>query len=303
VETKLNSTTQPSQASRWFSKTWEFSSTVQSQIDENFSSSYQPGGTLTAVVDRWTSRIQGKGQDPFGLGRWSYVSLWGKQDQVVTIISAYRVPLKSPSSVGVKTAYMQQLRAIQLKALEQTDKILIPEPNKQFILDLQSWIQHLQSRGHKIILCLDNNEDIFSSVGAVHPLEYNPNYITINSAHDGSLRTLSVTCGLVDVLADQHSSRPLPATYIRGKKCIDYILVSASIQHAVERSGILPYHSIFSGDHRPCFLDFNATALFSSLTSPLAPPCQRSLQLSDPRKILAYREALHEQLKYHKVFD
>jgi hypothetical protein len=61
VETKLNSTTQSSQASRWFSKTWEFSSTVQSQIDENFSSSYQPGGTLTAVVDRWTSRIQGKG--------------------------------------------------------------------------------------------------------------------------------------------------------------------------------------------------------------------------------------------------
>jgi hypothetical protein len=51
----------------------------------------------------------------------AYVSLRGKQDQVVTIISAYRVPQKSPSSVGVKTAYMQQLRAIQLKALEQTD--------------------------------------------------------------------------------------------------------------------------------------------------------------------------------------
>jgi hypothetical protein len=36
---------------------------------------------------------------------------------------------------------------------------------------------------------------------------------------------------------------------------------------------------------------------------PLAPPCQCSLQLSDPRKIIKYREALHEQLTYHNVLD
>jgi hypothetical protein len=73
-----------------------------SQIEGNFQSSHQPGGTLTAIVDNWSSRIRGKGQDPFGLGRWSYISLKGKQDQVITIISAYRIPQKSASSIGKK---------------------------------------------------------------------------------------------------------------------------------------------------------------------------------------------------------
>ena len=71
----------------------------------------------------------------------------------------------------------------------------------------------------------------------------------------------------------------------------------------MERSGILPYCSVFSGDHKPCFLDFNASLLFAGSTTPLAPVCQHSLQLSDPRKIAKYKSALHEQLEYHKVMD
>jgi hypothetical protein len=217
VETKLNWTKLSSfHVARWFTKTWQFSSIPQSQIDENFWSSHQPIGTLTAIVYCWTSRIQSKGQDPFSLGCWSYITLKGKHDQVVTIISAYRVSQKSASSVGVKAAYMQQLWATQQKVLVRKGKGLIPEPNKQFILGLQSWIQHLQSQGHKIILNLDNNEDLYASNGSVHPLEYNSDYTTTHSAHDGSLHTLVITCGLVDVLADQHSSRPFPSTYRRN---------------------------------------------------------------------------------------
>jgi hypothetical protein len=60
--------------------------------------------------------------------------------------------------------------------------------------------------------------------------------------------------------------------YNRGKKRIDYILISATLQDSVEWSSILPYCSIFSGDHRPCFLDLNADLLFAGPTSPLAPP-------------------------------
>jgi hypothetical protein len=81
------------------------------------------------------------------------------------------------------------------------------------------------------------------------------------------------------------------------------MLILASLQDAVERSGILPYNAIFSGDHRPCFLDFSADILFTGNTPPLAPPCQRKLQLFDPRRIEAYKTALHKQLDYHKVFD
>jgi hypothetical protein len=184
-----------------------------------------------------------------------------------------------------------------------TCKTATPEPNRQFILDLQSWIQDLHENGHQVILNLDNNEDLYASDGRVQPIPYCPNDVASCTAQDGSLATLAVSCGLIDILGLQHSSRPFPPTYIRGHKQIDYMLISPSLQHMVIRSGILPYNSLFTGDYRPCFLDFDANQLFSGPTAPLAPPCQRGLQLHDPRKTTKYREILHEQLQYHKVFE
>ncbi len=80
------------------------------------------------------------------------------------------------------------------------------------------------------------------------------------------------------------------------------MLVSASLQEAIIRSGILPYNAIFSGDHRPSFLDFDVAVLFAGPTPALAPPCQRHLQLADPRRVNKYRAVLHHQLSYHNVF-
>jgi hypothetical protein len=197
---------------------------------------------------------------------------------------------------------MQQLRVLKKYSL-QSDNYSQLEPNKQFIWDLQAWIQHLQAQGHLIILNIDNNKDFYAAGGNYHPLPYQPSVHVTDKTHDGNLRTLAASCGLIDILALQHSSRPFPPTYIRGKKRIDYILISANLQDAVECSGILPYNAIFSGDHKPCFLDFNADLLFAGSTPPLAPPCQRSLQLFDPRKVNEYRTVLHKQLDYHKVFD
>jgi len=92
-------------------------------------------------MDWWTSRVHSKGQDPFGLGRWSFITLWGAQDILITIISAYRFSQKSSSSLGVK---------------------------------------------------------------------YDPDLPTLDKLHNRSLHTLAMTCGLIDVLATQHSARPSP---------------------------------------------------------------------------------------------
>jgi hypothetical protein len=213
-------------------------------------------------------------------------------------MTAYRVSQKTYSSAGPKSAYMQQYEYLRFHKLSTT-----PEPNRQFILDLQAWIGHLQGEGHRIILNMDNNEYFYSADGSIHPLNYNVDSLTSSASHDGSLRSLAATCGLIDILALQHSERPFPPTYSRGNKRIDYMLISASLQEAVIRSGILPFHSIFSGDHRPCFLDFDANLLFASSTPPLAPSCQRSLQLMDPRRVTKYKEQLHHQLLYHNVFE
>jgi hypothetical protein len=243
VETKLNWTSSVTyNVNKWFRQTWQSSVNQSSQIEEGFSSYHQLGGTLTAVVGQWASRVLFKGQDPFGLGRWSYITLRGKGGKLVTFISAYRVSQKHSSSVGMKTAYMQKYRAIKAKYL-QHQHTSNPSPQRQIILDLQAWIQHLQENNHQIVLNIDYNDDFYLADSSILPLQFNPNSFMVNSAHNGSLCTLTTTCGLVDILALQHSSRPFPPTYIWGKKRIDYIFISASLQDSVTRPGILPYNA------------------------------------------------------------
>lgn len=106
------------------------------------------------------------------------------------------------STIGVKTAYMQQVRALKSK---NTTQNYPSEPNEQFILDLQAWLQHLQTEGHKIMLCLDNNKDFYSSEGSLYPLRYQLYSHIRDNSHNGSLCTLAITCGLVDILGIQHS--------------------------------------------------------------------------------------------------
>jgi len=96
------------------------------------------------------------------------------------------------------------------------------------------------------------------------------------------------TCGLCDPLREQHHQGDPPATYSRGSSRIDYILISTSLLEAVQRSGILPYHTVFISDHRGCYVDFDAAALFGSPTAALAPEIYRGLRLQDPRIVQKY---------------
>jgi len=57
-----------------FRGTWKSSVLQPSRTPEPFLSTHQPGGTLTAVCDNWTSHVIMKGEDPFGIGRWSYIT-------------------------------------------------------------------------------------------------------------------------------------------------------------------------------------------------------------------------------------
>jgi len=283
---------------RCLHKNWSASKYQTSVPKENFLGDYQPGGTVTLVVDRWTSRVISSGADPYGLGRWSYLKLRGKQDRQICIITAYRVC--NDKYTGPKTAYQQQRRQLS-EMFRQQNKVIDPEPNRQFILDLQSWIAHIQADGTQIILGLDNNDELIPSSGQVTPLQYIPNVPTVQTQHNGTLDTLLRSTGLVDILSHHHPSPQYPATYNRGRKRIDLLLVSASLLPAVVRSGILPYHSLFQGDHRPCYIDLESSIAFDGKPPSISPPCQRVLQTKDPRIVAKYIKKLNDQLEKHKV--
>jgi len=93
---------------RCLHRNWSSSKFQFSIPEEKFIGNYQPGGTLTIVTDRWTSKVITTGSDPYGLGRWSYIILKGKADVHICIITAYLVC--DDKSTGPKTAYQQQKR-------------------------------------------------------------------------------------------------------------------------------------------------------------------------------------------------
>jgi hypothetical protein len=129
-------------------------------------SSFQPGGPATIVCSDWVSRVIDRGEVPYGLGRWSFLTLRGKAERKITIITAYNASLTADD----KTFYTQQLCTLS-RLHRQHKQNVIPNPKKQFILDLQSWIEHLQAKYHEIILSLDANDTYDPDApGLSHPL-------------------------------------------------------------------------------------------------------------------------------------
>jgi hypothetical protein len=108
---------------------WRQSAFQTSLCSETFTSNYQPGGTATMAFNTWTCRIIQRGEDPFGLGRWSYITLRGAKDKKITVVTGYRVCNTTTNTAGVKTALMQQCRGISKQQRE--DGIVdTPQPHR-----------------------------------------------------------------------------------------------------------------------------------------------------------------------------
>ncbi len=71
----------------------------------------------------------------------------------------------------------------------------------------------------------------------------------------------------------------------------------------MQRSGVLSHHSLVQGDHRPYYLDFDSSILFSDPAYNIEPASFRKLRLQDPRVIRQYNLSLHELLDVHNVFQ
>ncbi len=121
-----------------FRRVWRNTSLQVSHTPDPFLLNHQPGGTVTAVCDNWVSRVISKGEDPYGLGQLSYATLRGKGATKISIITAYN----ATPSPGECTYYHQQMRI--LSRLHREQHILAPpDPHRQFILDLQAWLESL----------------------------------------------------------------------------------------------------------------------------------------------------------------
>jgi len=243
-------------------KVWKHTALSTSSTKDDFQSEIQPGGTITLACGHWTLRVLQKGVDPFGLGRWSYLTLRGNQGRKILLITAYRVCRQSIQLVRPKTSAAQQFRHLSKTFCDaglEDDQV----PRHQFLVDLQAWIEKKVDEGYFIILGIDANEQFSRTDGSFTPVQFSFDKPIRIKGHDGTLSTLVCTCGLIDLLTLQHPDPLPPATYIRGKERIDFIFVSAALLPNVRHTGILPYNSIFISDHCPCYIDFDSKSLFA----------------------------------------
>jgi hypothetical protein len=295
-ETKLNTNqhTCQEQLKKIHNEMFENSAQFCSQTPETFKNTFQQGGMISLLCESWDTRIMEKGTDPYGLGCWSYFTMRGKSGGKITIITAYRV---STNLAGPMTSTMQEFRKISIMSVKKNNQDR-PQPQCQFILDLQAWLEKPTRDGCDIIVALDANEEYQGTGGDITPLEYNDGNHIKHTSHDGTITTLCKTCSLVDPFTYLHTHSAPPPTYIRGKSRLDYIFVSSSIIHTVEGAGIL---TTFLGDHCPCFLDFSTNSLFLDQQHSIAPRSRRGLQIYDLRKVDTYLDNLHKQFTYHNI--
>ena len=65
-----------------------------------------PGGVAIKATDQVAHRVSATGHDESGLGRWTWMSIQGKGNHLLRIVTGYR-PCEAP---GVSTTYQQQQR-------------------------------------------------------------------------------------------------------------------------------------------------------------------------------------------------
>ena len=231
-----------------------------------FPTPWKPGGTLTALTGKWTSRVIEKGEDPSGTGTWSYVKFRGKAHKTIVQITIYRLcHMTDNQTHGPETVYSQIYSALQPPPLEKPR--LRKRCDKLLFTQLQQWIA-LQ---YEIILLTDANEPLRLPARGFHKRMEQLN--------------------MKDPFVHLHPNAPNFPTYFRGSNRIDFAYVTHNLLPHVRKCGYLTYHASLDGDHRGIFIDFDEHGLLGAQDK-IVPPLSRVLQTSHASRAFKYYHLL-----------
>ena len=237
----------------------------------------KPGGLLSITSGPTMGRVLETGSDPWA--RWVYTKFSASGGRNITLIAIYQ-PCKNTVRDAGPTTTFTQLYSLMAKAGR-------PNPHrvrKHFTSDLVTFVKKCQANDELVCVGGDFNE-------------------TLGDDNDG-LTKLCSECELQDIHyqrhnVDTHNFR----TYIRGSKCIDYVLMDPDLLHSVDAIGYNPFNFRVTGDHRGLFMDVNTSAFFGSPTVPMAPLNARHLNSRRINQIVPYFKELHAELQRHNWFD
>lgn len=239
---------------------------------------YKPGGTLTVYDGSWAGRIT-KGVDTNKLGRWSFVTIEGRNSTYLTIVTAYRCCKgQSNQTTGMASSFCQQESILKARGIRKS-------PQTAFIDDLESFVEKKMKDGHEILLNIDANE------------EWDENR--------SEIRRLAQRLDLYDIAKEMHPEG-VPPTYTRKnvKRRIDFMLGSKQVLQNVSAFGMAPesYEKML-GDHRAQYVDLNVKQLLHLNIHDVGSPTSRRLRSQDPKCIEQYCKKVEKHFKNHNVFE
>ena len=231
---------------------------------------YKPGGTLTMMDGNWSGYIVDKGSDPYNMGRWSYITIGGKRNKAVTIITAYRNSRKKAEYVGPTTAIAQQ-------------DIILKKTNRNvttdvaFTQDMEKFVQQQLELKREIILALDANEEYISGSG---------------------IKMMAESLDLRNAGLEIYGK--IPTTKPSTGRAIDHILCTNNVMQAMS-SMVIPKYDILLGDHRGIIIDIDTEKLLHTSINEMNIMNTRKLTCSHVKAIKAYEEKLMKHFEHHKI--
>jgi hypothetical protein len=234
---------------------------------------YKPGGTLLLARGNSVARIIEGGDDD--MGRWSFIRMAARGNRVVSIITAYQPCDVRGTPKGKFTVHAQQTSILREKYMADPK----PNPRKYFRKDLMAFLKSLKAKGDDLIVIGDFNEALGNDPAGMSKI----------------CRELILS----DVMKMRHGTSDEPATYARGTKRLDYVLMSQRCAIAVRKCGYEPFnHRLFS-DHRGMFVDMDTEMLFGNADNALAAMQYRDFKAKDPKSISEYLQGCGAYMREH----
>jgi hypothetical protein len=175
--------------------------------------------------------------DPSGQGRWSCITISGKDAPDIMFMSGCRVCQKAGSKAGPLTSHAQQWTMSHVAGKQS------PDPRNDFISDLIHFVKEQRSlKPIAINVNLDANE-------------------CMGEEAEG-LQRLTSELGLTDIHSNQLGAHNAPATHLRGKRQIDYSLLCHLLAPHAKRCGFGAFGDGPVTDHRWGHLDMDLAGCF-----------------------------------------
>ena len=224
----------------------------------SFNSMYKPGGTFMLTAGNATGRILSQDHDKWG--RWVSQTLQGAAGHTVTVVSAYQV-VTDLAKGGTTTATTQQYALL----VHHQDSIVAPRT--AFRRDLRTFLHQCRNRGDELILIGDFNEAVGEDRNGIVSI----------------IQDLNMT----ELMGARHDQQ-LPATYSRGRRCLDYGFATAIASAALKRCGYESFGHRYPSDHRAYFFDFDIRNLFGNAIQALSKFEPRKLYSTNRHQVTAY---------------